>query len=115
MRQIPGGGLRTGGFDGPTGDNHGFEVDGDDGVLSDFDRIGRPGDPDFVAGSGGDGGTEQPGTGTGVGFDNDAVVPYRSVYGLFFDYAQSALDRQQVPITLKDFVRDYFSRLEPTE
>ena len=38
-----------------------------------------------------------------------------AVYGLFFDYAQSALDRQQVPITLKDFVRDYFSRLEPTE
>jgi hypothetical protein len=90
-------------------------VDGEDGVLSDFDRIGRPGDPDFIVGSGGDGGTEQPGTGTGSGFDNDSVVPYRSVYGLFFDYAQSALDRQQVPITLKDFVRDYFSRLEPTE
>jgi NTE family protein len=33
----------------------------------------------------------------------------------FYDYAQTSLDRQQVPITLKDFVRDYFSRLEPTE
>ena len=38
-----------------------------------------------------------------------------SVFDLFHDYAQSALERQQVPITLKDFVRDYFSRLEPTE
>ena len=54
-------------------------------------------------------------SGSGVGFDNDSVVPYRSVYDLFYNFAQSALDRQQVPITLKDFVRDYFSRLEPTE
>ena len=57
----------------------------------------------------------QTGSGSGVGFDNDSVVPYASVFNLFYDYAQTALDRQQVPITLKDFVRDYFSRLEPTE
>ena len=107
--------MRTGGFDGPTGGNQGFEVDDDEGILSDFDRIGRPGDPDFVAGGGGNGGTDQQGSGSGVGFDNDAVVPYRSVFGLFHDYAQASLDRQQVPITLKDLVRDYFSRLEPTE
>ena len=115
MRRIPGGGLRTGGFDGPTSANQGFEIDDEQGVLSDPDRIGRPGDPDFVAGSGGDGGTDQQGSGSGIGFDNDSVVPYRSVFNLFHDYAQASLDRQQVPITLKDFVRDYFSRLEPTE
>jgi hypothetical protein len=86
-----------------------------DGVYSDLNRLGRPGDPDFIAGRGGDGGTDQTGTGSGVGFRNDSVVPYRSVYDLFHDFAQAALDRQQVPITLKDFVRDYFSRLEPTE
>jgi hypothetical protein len=68
-----------------------------------------------VAGSGGNGGNEQTGSGSGDGFDNDSVVPYASVYNLFNNFAQSALDRQQVPITLKDFVRDYFSRLEPTE
>ena len=82
---------------------------------TDFDRFGRPGDPDFIAGQGGNGGTDQTGSGSGVGFDNDSVVPYASVFNLFYDYAQTALDRQQVPITLKDFVRDYFSRLEPTE
>ena len=114
MRRIPGGGLRTGGFDGPTRGNQGFEVDGEQGILSDFHRFGRPGDPDFIAGGNGSGGTDQSGSGSGVGFDNDSVVPYRSVYDLFHDYAQSSLDRQQVPITLKDFVRDYFSRLEPT-
>jgi hypothetical protein len=115
VRRIPSGGLRTGGFDGPTQGNRDFEVDGLDGILTDFDRLGRPGDPDFIAGGGGNGGTDQSGSGSGVGFDNDSVVPYRSVFDLFYDYAQSALDRQQVPITLKDFVRDYFSRLEPTE
>ncbi|MGH2357379.1 MAG: hypothetical protein ACRDGJ_05125, partial [Candidatus Limnocylindria bacterium] len=115
VRRIPGGGLRTGSFDGPSQGNRDFSVDGLEGVLSDPERIGQPGDPDFIAGSGGEGGQEQTGSGTGAGFNNDAVVPYRSVFGLFADFAQAALDRQQVPITLKDFVRDYFSRLEPTE
>ncbi len=95
--------------------NQGSETDDEGSVLSDFDRFGRPGDPDFIAGSGGNGGTDQTGSGSGAGFDNDSVVPYASVFDLFNGYAQSALDRQQVPITLKDFVRDYFSRLEPTD
>jgi hypothetical protein len=115
VRRIPGGGIRTGQFGGPTQGNQDYEVDSDTGVLSDVDRFGQPGDPDFIAGSGGNGGSEQSGSGSGAGFDNDSVVPYRSVFDLFRNYAQSALDRQQVPITLKDFVRDYFSRLEPTE
>jgi hypothetical protein len=115
VRRIPGGGLRTGGFDGPSQGNRDFTVDGLDGVLSDLDRIGQPGDPDFIAGNGGDGGNEQTGTGNGEGFDNDSVVPYRSVFDLFNNFAQTALDQQQVPITLKDLVRDYFSRIEPTE
>jgi hypothetical protein len=115
VRRIPGGGLRTGGFDGPTQGNKDFGVEGDQGILSDFDRFGRPGDPDFVAGGNGNGGTDQTGSGSGTGFDNDAVVPYRSVFDLFHGFAQASLDRQQVPITLKDLVRDYFSRLEPTE
>lgn len=115
VRRIPGGGILTGGFDGPTEGNEGFETDDESNVLSDFERFGRPGDPDFIAGSGGNGGTDQTGSGSGVGFDNESVVPYASVFDLYNDFAQSALDRQQVPITLKDFVRDYFSRLEPVE
>ena len=115
MRRIPGGGLRTGGFDGPSQGNRDFEVDGLDQVLADFDRLGQPGDPDFIGSQDGDGGTENTGSGSDVGFDNDSVVPYRSVFDLFRDFANNQLDRQQVPITLKDYVRDYFSRLEPTE
>jgi hypothetical protein len=115
VRRIPGGGVRIGSFNGPTQGNKGYTVSGLDDVFAPFDRIGEPGDPSYIAGQGGDGGQDQTGSGSGVGFDNDSVVPYRSVLGLFRDFANYQLDRQQVPITLKDLVRDYFSRLEPTE
>jgi hypothetical protein len=115
VRRIPGGGLRTGGFNGPSQGNKPFDVTGLDDVFAPWNRIGRPGDPSFIAGQGGDGGSDKTGSGSGVGFDNDSVVPYRSVFDLFSNFANYQLDRQQVPITLKDLVRDYFSRLEPTQ
>lgn len=114
MRRIPGGGIRTGSFNGPSQGNKDYQVTGLDGIYTPWDRVGQPGDPSFIAGQGGDGGNDQTGSGSGVGFDNDSVVPYRSVLDLFSNFANYQLDRQQVPITLKDMVRDYFSRLEPT-
>ena len=80
-----------------------------------MNRIGKPGDPSYIAGQGGDGGSDQTGRGSGVGFDNNSVVPYKAVLSLYREFANFQLDRQQVPITLKDLVRDYFSRLEPTK
>ena len=115
MRRIPGGGVRIGQFNGPTQGNKPYTVSGLDDVFAPFDRIGKPGDPSYIAGQGGDGGTDQTGSGSGVGFDNNSVVPYSSVLDLFRQFANFQLDRQQVPITLKDLVRDYFSRLEPTK
>jgi hypothetical protein len=115
VRRIPGGGLRTGSFNGPTQGNKPAVVAGDDDVFAPIQRLGQPGDPSYISGQGGEGGSEQQGTGSGVGLDNGSVVPYRSVFNLFRDFANNQLDRQQVPITLKDFVRDYFSRLEPTQ
>ena len=107
--------MRIGSFNGPTQGNKDYTVSGLDDVFAPFDRIGEPGDPSYIAGQGGDGGQDQTGSGSGVGFDNDALVPYSSVLDLFRQFANFQLDRQQVPITLKDLVRDYFSRLEPTE
>ena len=107
--------MRIGSFNGPTQGNKDYTVSGLDDVFAPFDRIGQPGDPSYIAGQGGDGGQDQSGSGSGVGFDNDALVPYSSVLDLFRQFANFQLDRQQVPITLKDLVRDYFSRLEPTE
>jgi hypothetical protein len=88
---------------------------GDQGsVYAPFDRVGRPGDPTYVAGTGGDGGRVQPGSGTGTGTANPAIVPYSDVFADFYRYAQATLDRSYVPIAVKDLVRDYFSALDPT-
>ena len=87
---------------------------GEDGtVFAPFDRLGRPGDPSYVAGSGGDGQTQQ-GNQQGQGSNNGAYVPYDQVYGDFYDYALTTLDRSYVPISVKDYVRDYFSSLDPS-
>jgi hypothetical protein len=114
VRRIPSGGIRTGSFDGPTLGNKPYDLEGLDPFFAPFDRIGEPGDPSYIAGQGGDGGPDQTGSGSGVGFNNDSVVPYSSVFDLFLNFANYQLDSAQVPITLKDLVRDYFSRLEPT-
>ncbi len=65
-----------------------------------------------MAGSGGDGQTQQ-GTGTGTGTNNGALTPYQQVYADFERYAQTSLERGYIPISVKDYVRDYFSSLEP--
>jgi hypothetical protein len=37
------------------------------------------------------------------------------VFGDFYDYALTTLDRNYVPLSVKDFVRDYFSSLDPSK
>ena len=83
-------------------------------VFAPFDRIGRPGDPSYVAGTGGDGQT-QTGNQNGEGVDNGSYVPYQDVFTDFYRFAQTSLDRSYVPTSLKDFVRDYFSSLDPSQ
>jgi hypothetical protein len=82
-------------------------------VFAPFDRLGRPGDPSYVAGNGGDGQTQQGNT-QGQGQDNGSFVPYRQVYGDFESYAQTSLDRGYIPLSVKDYVRDYFSSFNPS-
>ena len=82
-------------------------------MFAPFDRIGRPGDPSYIAGQGGDGQTQQ-GSQQGQGQNNGSYVPYQQVYADFYDYALTTLDRSYVPISVKDYVRDYFSSLNPT-
>jgi hypothetical protein len=77
VRRIPGGGQRTGQFNGPTQGNKAPAIEGDDSVFAPFNRIGQPGDPSFIAGQGGDGGPIQTGNGSGTGIDNQSLVPYR--------------------------------------
>ena len=110
-----GSGTGSGTARGPVNPNRPAGEPGDQGsVYAPFDRVGRPGDPTYVAGTGGDGGRVQPGSSTGTGTANPAIVPYSDVFADFYRYAQATLDRSYVPIAVKDLVRDYFSALDPT-
>jgi hypothetical protein len=42
-------------------------------------------------------------------------VPYGQVYSDFERYALTTLDRTYVPISVKDYVRDYFTSLDPNQ
>ena len=77
------------------------------------DPVGRPGDPSYIPGVGGDGQIQQ-GQGQGQGTNNQSIVPYTNVFQDFYDFAITSLDRSYVPIDVKDYVRDYFSSLNPT-
>lgn len=44
---------------------------------------------------------------------DQASVPYREVYTEYADQAHTALDRSYIPLGMKQYVRDYFSSLEP--
>jgi hypothetical protein len=50
----------------------------------------------------------------GSGTDNGALTPYQQVFTDFERYAQTSLDRGYVPLSVKDYVRDYFSSLDPS-
>jgi hypothetical protein len=100
---------------GPVNPNKPSQLGGDLGsVFAPFDRLGKPGDPSYVAGTGGDGQTQQ-GSQQGQGSNNGAYVPYDQVYGDFYQYALTTLDRSYVPISVKDYVRDYFTSLDPQQ
>jgi hypothetical protein len=100
---------------GPTNPNRPAELGADlSSVYAPFDRVGHPGDPSYVAGTGGDGQTQQ-GSGTGSGTDNGVLTPYQQVFNDFNKYAQTSLDRGYVPLSVKDYVRDYFSSLDPKQ
>ena len=100
---------------GPTNPNRPSVLGEDLGsVFAPFDRLGKPGDPSYVAGTGGDGQTQQ-GNQQGSGSNNGSYVPYQQVFTDFYSYALTTLDRSYVPLSVKDYVRDYFSSLDPTQ
>ena len=45
--------------------------------------------------------------------DEESLVPYDQVYGDYRDAAYEALDDDYVPLGYREFIRDYFSSLEP--
>ena len=89
-----------------------------DGGLRDFEsvyapqRLGGEGGPEMELSTEGDPGelvrelTSNPELGR-------SSVPYNQVYANYVDAAGQVLDDQNIPLGLRDYVRDYFSSLEP--
>jgi hypothetical protein len=42
-----------------------------------------------------------------------STVPYNQVFARYADAASRALDEQQIPLGMRDYIRGYFSSLEP--
>jgi len=82
-------------------------------IFAPFGRLGQPGDPSYISGSGGDGQVSQ-GNQQGAGVDPGSYVNYQQVYSQFLNFAMTTLDRGYLPLSARDFVRDYFSSLDPS-
>ena len=48
-----------------------------------------------------------------AGGNNPALVPYQSVFQSYLDAATGAMDQSYIPPGMKDYVKNYFSQLEP--
>jgi hypothetical protein len=95
--------------------NRPSELGGDlSDIFAPFDRLGHPGDPSYIAGSGGDGQTTQ-GNQQGAGVDPGSYVGYQQVFADFYNYAITSLDRGYIPLSMRSFVQGYFSSLDPNQ
>jgi hypothetical protein len=47
------------------------------------------------------------------GSARQALVPYQEVYRSYVDAANQAIEQSYIPPALKEYVRAYFSELEP--
>jgi hypothetical protein len=47
------------------------------------------------------------------GLPGDALIPYQQVYTEYFNAAQQAINRSEIPLVYRDLVRDYFTQIEP--
>ncbi len=47
------------------------------------------------------------------GAANPALIPYQEAYYNYLDAANQTMERSSIPPSLQDYVRDYFSQLEP--
>lgn len=86
-------------------------------VYQPFTPSGATGNTDFVPGQTGSGGQvqTQPGQNNQPGASGPVTVPYEQIYPEYSQTASEALERGYIPPHLKDFVRRYFSQLEPSQ
>jgi hypothetical protein len=107
-------GVRPGRAGDPTAPNKSFDVDELDTVFAPWQQ-GQPGDPDFLPGRQTDQGQEttRETTQPQPGASGAALVPYSEVFASYADAAVETMEREYVPSGLKEYVREYFTHLEP--
>jgi hypothetical protein len=44
---------------------------------------------------------------------NPSLIPYDAVYQSYVDAANQAMEQSYIPPGMRDYIRDYFSQLEP--
>ncbi len=106
---------RTGRAGNPTDSSKPFGVGDADSVYSPF--AAGQGKDEFVGGQqGADGQTQtQQGKSPLPGTNSPAVVPYTQVYRQYAQIAGQTMERTYIPSGLQNFVKEYFSELEPTQ
>jgi hypothetical protein len=87
----------------------------DSQVYSPWERRPGSGDPLTIPGQDtGEGETQvREQTDSLPGAPGEALVPYREVFYDYLDAANQAIEQSYIPSGLKDYVREYFSQLEP--
>jgi hypothetical protein len=86
----------------------------DDLVYAPADRIGGAGATEFVPGRPqGPSGPARTREQRSPGVTGPSVVPYSRVFRRYADAAGEALERGEIPPGLRDYVRLYFTQLEP--
>ena len=112
--QLPGA-DRTGRAADPTRPNKDYGVDSTVYAPTGELPESAQGKPDFIPGQQGTGGETQTreGESTQPGTLGPGLVPYQQVYKTYADQAAAAMEREYVPLNLRDYVREYFSKLEP--
>jgi hypothetical protein len=126
---MPGSASRPGGAQGKTGSQSGGQQPGsgqqtrpghheDSGSGKPYDdeydpeRVGTDGEAVNI-GREGEGGVTVGDVSIPSPEGGRSNVPYREVYGDYAEEAGAALDGSYIPLGMKQYVRDYFSSLEP--
>lgn len=48
-----------------------------------------------------------------IGMNNSSLVPYTAVYQTYLEAANQTIDQSYIPPGMRDYIREYFSQLEP--
>lgn len=107
-------GTRTGRAGDPANPNKDYQVGELDSVFAPWQQS-QPGEPDFLPGrqTGEGEETTREGAQPQPGVASASLVPYAQVYASYAAAAAEAMEREYVPTGLRDYVREYFTQLEP--